>query len=453
MKQIITLTFLSFFGLTHAQIPSYVPSNGLVGWWPFNGNANDESGNGNNGTVNGATLTTDRFGNVNVAYQFNGVSEYIEVPHSQSLAITGDLTISLWKKSQGNLGNYETFVNKRSSQSNWNFSFGASYYYGVGGCPQEVNKYFTSRRNDSGLQYQLKFTDYLVSNDSSNWTHLVVTINQNSVKFYVNGVQTDYSCFGNQFSIPSVDVGAPLTIGASLPNFNEFFHGTLDDIGIWNRALTDCEVQDLYQAQLGFTTLNAGADQEVCHGTEVTLNGTGGSNLTWNNGVVNGVSFVPTQTSNYILTGADSLGCVGVDTVMVMVNAPTTSSQTQVALDTYTWPVNNQTYTQSGMYTDTLVNAAGCDSILTLNLSMEYTGLFDGEHSHAFISPNPVKDQFVLHDAANLTALNLLDVQGKLVQTLDVQQDEFSLSNLKPGIYFLELQQGNHISVFKVMKE
>jgi opacity protein-like surface antigen len=48
-----------------AQVPSYVPTNGLVGYWPFNGNANDESGNGNNGTVNGASLTTDRFGYLN----------------------------------------------------------------------------------------------------------------------------------------------------------------------------------------------------------------------------------------------------------------------------------------------------------------------------------------------------------------------------------------------------
>ena len=57
------LTWTTLFG----QVPSYVPTNGLVGYWPFNGNANDESGNGNNGTVNGATLTTDRFGNSNSA--------------------------------------------------------------------------------------------------------------------------------------------------------------------------------------------------------------------------------------------------------------------------------------------------------------------------------------------------------------------------------------------------
>ena len=45
-----------------AQVPSYVPTDGLVGWWPFNGNANDEIGNGNDGVVNGATLTEDRNG-------------------------------------------------------------------------------------------------------------------------------------------------------------------------------------------------------------------------------------------------------------------------------------------------------------------------------------------------------------------------------------------------------
>jgi len=51
------------------------------------------------------------------------------------------------------------------------------------------------------------------------------------------------------------------------------------------------------------------------------------------------------------------------------------SSQTQSALDSYTWPVNGQTYTQSGTYSDTLMNASGCDSIVTLNLTMSYTGI------------------------------------------------------------------------------
>ena len=68
----LTLT-LCFFGVinTYSQVPSYVPTDSLVAWWPFSGNAIDSSGNSNNGTVNGATLTTDRFGNSNSAYYFS----------------------------------------------------------------------------------------------------------------------------------------------------------------------------------------------------------------------------------------------------------------------------------------------------------------------------------------------------------------------------------------------
>ena len=97
MKKIILLLTLALVAqLTFAQsLPSYVPADGLVGYWPFNGNANDESGNGNNGTVNGATLTADRFGNNGKAYNFNGSSN-IQVPNSNSLQIGNEMTVSVW---------------------------------------------------------------------------------------------------------------------------------------------------------------------------------------------------------------------------------------------------------------------------------------------------------------------------------------------------------------------
>ena len=78
MKHLLTLALLVCLStFASAQIPSYVPTNGLVGWWPFNGNANDESGNGNHGTVNGATLAADRNGNAGKAYSFDGVNDGI----------------------------------------------------------------------------------------------------------------------------------------------------------------------------------------------------------------------------------------------------------------------------------------------------------------------------------------------------------------------------------------
>ncbi|NBV09794.1 MAG: hypothetical protein EBS09_11940, partial [Flavobacteriia bacterium] len=95
MKKTLLILAVFILGTTaFSQIPTYVPANGLVGWWPFNGNANDESGNGNNGTVNGATLTQDRFGNGNQAYSFDGVDDYFDVGINQM----DSFTVSLWIK-------------------------------------------------------------------------------------------------------------------------------------------------------------------------------------------------------------------------------------------------------------------------------------------------------------------------------------------------------------------
>ncbi len=75
IKLIVVLVFAT--NVMAQNIPSYLPKEGLVGYWPFNGNANDESGNGNHGTVNGATLSSDRNGVANSAYNFDGVDDYI----------------------------------------------------------------------------------------------------------------------------------------------------------------------------------------------------------------------------------------------------------------------------------------------------------------------------------------------------------------------------------------
>jgi hypothetical protein len=81
------------------NVPSYVPTNGLVGYWPFNGNANDESGNGNNGTVNGAKLTADRNGVLSGAYSFYNVNDYIDISTNNGKFDNQNYTISFWIRS------------------------------------------------------------------------------------------------------------------------------------------------------------------------------------------------------------------------------------------------------------------------------------------------------------------------------------------------------------------
>ncbi len=122
-------------------------------------------------------------------------------------------------------------------------------------------------------------------------------------------------------------------------------------------------------------TPNAGPDQTICKGDTAVLLATGASTYQWTNNVQNSVGFIPTSTAEYIVTGTDAFGCQGIDTVLVTVNDVTSSTQTQTALDSYTWPVNGQTYLESGTYTAVIPNAAGCDSTITLELTLNFTGI------------------------------------------------------------------------------
>ena len=107
MKKILlsVLALLAIVGRGSAQnLPSYVPANGLVGWWPFNGNANDESGNGYNGIANNALLTADLLGNPIAAYALSGSSQYIDFPRIRKIPTQGSITYSLWVKPTGGEG-------------------------------------------------------------------------------------------------------------------------------------------------------------------------------------------------------------------------------------------------------------------------------------------------------------------------------------------------------------
>ena len=96
-----TIKFLLFIVIVFvftSNAFTQIPSSGLVGYWPFNGNANDESGNGNNGTVNGAALlVSDRNGNANAAYQFDGIDDFIQMTQAGPTGNTA-VTVSFWMR-------------------------------------------------------------------------------------------------------------------------------------------------------------------------------------------------------------------------------------------------------------------------------------------------------------------------------------------------------------------
>ena len=221
--------------VSFAQVPSYVPTNGLVGWWPFNGNANDESGNGNNGTVNGATLTTDRFGALDKAYDFDGVDDIIIVTNENNFDLQQGISISVWIKKS-----------TMSSSSHIISKF------------QNFDDSYSVKTVNTNLGFDLaqspaawtQFTSN--SNVDTSWTKILVTRDfiSSQVKLYVNGILDTVSVYTPLIA----NSQAPLTFGDFFGNNfspGSRFDGVIDDIGIWNRALNQQEITDLYNSTLG----------------------------------------------------------------------------------------------------------------------------------------------------------------------------------------------------------
>ena len=240
MKKTILLVAIGFALTTQticAQVPSYVPTNGLVGYWPFNGNANDESGNGNNGSVNGATLTTDRFGNSNSAYNFNGNNTHIAVPSNNSLQLINNYTINGWF-------NANIFFNTNISDRSIVSKVQSTGWYGgyevmVGGTSNDI----THVGNVGGNNFNVGSTGYSINT----WYMFTATYNGNVMNLYMNGVLVNSQPKSGNLDTSNL----PLIFGMRDGNF-QFFNGKIDDIGIWNRALTQQEITNLYNANLSF---------------------------------------------------------------------------------------------------------------------------------------------------------------------------------------------------------
>ena len=115
-------------------------------------------------------------------------------------------------------------------------------------------------------------------------------------------------------------------------------------------------------------SVNAGANLSICTGDSVLLSATGATTYTWTGGIQNGVYFTPNSTQTYTVTGVNALGCSNTDAVTVVVNSPTTSTLNESACNSFT--LNGQIFTQSGTYTQVIANNAGCDSTITLNLTI-----------------------------------------------------------------------------------
>ncbi len=205
---------------------------GLAGYWPFCGNANDESGNGNNGTVNGATLTADRFGNQSKAYALDGNNQFISI---NDLDLSVNYSIAAWVKPQAVLG---AIVSKYDATPTSSYELlynnDPQPGYGNGGIYAHVGQV-----NDPGNNiYPPAQVGILPLGE---WSHCILTIEGGKGKLYKNGILIYTDSIVNTTTINNVNT----LFGRSVHGGNSFT-GTLDDIAIWNRALSPQEITQLY---------------------------------------------------------------------------------------------------------------------------------------------------------------------------------------------------------------
>jgi hypothetical protein len=242
------------------NLPAYLPSNGLVAWYPFNGNANDESGNGNDGVVNGATLTSDRNGNVNCAFYFNG-SSYI-IGSSNAFPVQ-ERSISIWFYSE-NIG----------------FGYSGRALFGYGGqtCGESWNMTLDNAGSANGqnsFEVQAHCNIFSITHSYGNnpplnqWHNWVATTNSTGTNFFLDGnlIMTSSIFVNNTItSSKNYTIGCYTNtngIGPKLDDVNNTpWYGFLDDIAIYNRALTQEEITALYTGTPvnnngGNTTANA----------------------------------------------------------------------------------------------------------------------------------------------------------------------------------------------------
>lgn len=236
--------------LYHTQLDANIPTEGLVAYYPFNGNANDESGNGNHGTVYGATLTEDRCGLSDSAYYFDGNDDYIALPDDFDFPAR---TISLWFNVFNVTGCHRIYDSDHS-----NLHYGSTVI--------DVNKAVNDKcylRLICGGSEGKSLIDTI---ELATWYHVVLTIDTSVVEGYINGELLDTAFYNDHHS---VDGNGLAILGSSRNTNTYYFNGVIDEVRIYNRTLNSTEVYELYDTQCGIQSMeNIEGDYDVCVGEQ-----------------------------------------------------------------------------------------------------------------------------------------------------------------------------------------
>lgn len=296
------------------QIPANL-RDGLLAYYPFCGNANDVSGNGNNGIVSGATLTTDRFGISNNAYYFDGLENKIQVlSNNLSVANTNNLTISAWiNSSSTSTGQGRKFVTYTTAQGQNNQQYALSI--------NNSNQLYFLAGSGSFESHGLNLSPPIIT--AGQWHLTQITYDGNYIKMYVDGEIVLTKLESGTFNAGIV---GQLILGNhySQANTNLPFWGKIDDVAIWNRALTSCEITQIYSAttnafpQIGIPNFNPFQDTTRVCGVSTSLNaGAGFTTYNWSTGATT-QSVDVSSNKKLTITVTDPAGCTANDSTVLI---------------------------------------------------------------------------------------------------------------------------------------
>lgn len=231
--KLLTLTFVALLILNSCKKEDNDPMLEIptpIAYYPFNGNANDQSGNGYNSEVFGAELTNDRFGNKDKAFSFDGENDYMNF--GNIINFDKNFSFSGWYYLNPAVKNWNSFFVK-----NTYCEFGIMYRNFL----DEGNKVI---RIFNGTCEGLRSNDLDITLQPNQWIHLVLTYDGNKIKLYLDGEVV------NQFNYSeNIEDGNDLIIGASKndnDDFVYFWKGSVDDIRIYDYAISDDDVEALY---------------------------------------------------------------------------------------------------------------------------------------------------------------------------------------------------------------
>jgi len=295
MKKIfLTLTLILFvipFGISQ-DLPSYVPADGLVAFYPFNGNANDVSGNGNHGTVNGATLTTDRYNNADNAYVFDNSN--IEIPHQFYSNGWNDYTITLWFLTSDKTVSSQAILNTIPHDGE-----GLNFNH-----PHHINVFSHYKSSDLNIDNWDIWSgnEFSINVENNIWYMISIVKHNDEYKYYINNqlISTSINALSAQNQLTGFTIGSITQEN----NNQENLLGKLDDIGFWNKALSQEEMQNLYNSSTGDILLNGVVSAEnnqiknvadPTHTQDAATKGYVDSNLNSFSGSYNDLTDTPTM--------------------------------------------------------------------------------------------------------------------------------------------------------------